>query len=216
MISQGSWIVKQSVGRKACLVGQALEMNYFQGKNYMEVNMQKFHPMKLLNGNNSKDLSTKQNFQSISNLFISCVCDAYPQLGIDIGSSTVARGVVSLVLGYLNNLVIEMAFLIQVNQHYPSNTSLKFDCLPRYWMFQTNEIWTPPSLSVYKSWSSYIVFAYYEDIAHSINGMNMFYDKPSYERELHDDDACKPIWIFREIHQKSCQKSFLELVGSTI
>lgn len=36
------------------------------------------------------------------------------QLGIDIGSSTVARGVVSLVLGYLNNLVIEMAFLIQV------------------------------------------------------------------------------------------------------
>lgn len=36
------------------------------------------------------------------------------QLGIDVGSSTVARGVVSLVLGYLNNLVIEMAFLIQV------------------------------------------------------------------------------------------------------
>lgn len=38
------------------------------------------------------------------------------QLGVDIGSSTVARGVVGLVLGYLNNLVIEMAFLIQVNQ----------------------------------------------------------------------------------------------------
>jgi len=36
------------------------------------------------------------------------------QLGVDIGSSTVARGVVSLVLGYLNHLVIEMAFLIQV------------------------------------------------------------------------------------------------------
>lgn len=39
------------------------------------------------------------------------------QLGIDIGSSTVARGVVSLVLGYLSNLVIEMAFLIQVGPH---------------------------------------------------------------------------------------------------
>ncbi|KAG6436152.1 hypothetical protein SASPL_101036 [Salvia splendens] len=37
------------------------------------------------------------------------------QLGVDIGSSTVARGVVSLVLGYLNNLVIEMAFLVQAN-----------------------------------------------------------------------------------------------------
>ncbi|PIN08522.1 hypothetical protein CDL12_18895 [Handroanthus impetiginosus] len=71
-ISKGSWIVKQSVGRKACLIGQALEINYFRGKNYLE-------------------------------------------LGIDIGSSTVARGVVGLVLGYLNNLVIEMAFLIQGN-----------------------------------------------------------------------------------------------------
>ncbi|KAG4961253.1 Protein ENHANCED DISEASE RESISTANCE 2-like [Glycine soja] len=71
-ISKGSWIVKQSVGKKACLVGQALEINYFQGSNYLE-------------------------------------------LGVDIGSSTVARGVVSLVLGYLNHLVIEMAFLIQGN-----------------------------------------------------------------------------------------------------
>ncbi|KAK4403888.1 protein ENHANCED DISEASE RESISTANCE 2 [Sesamum angolense] len=71
-ISKGSWIVKQSVGKKSCLIGQALEVNYFQGKNYLE-------------------------------------------LDIDVGSSTVARGVVSLVLGYLNNLVIEMAFLIQGN-----------------------------------------------------------------------------------------------------
>lgn len=71
-ISKGPWIVKQSVGKKACLAGQALEINYFCGENYIE-------------------------------------------LGIDIGSSTVARGVVSLVLGYLNNLVIEMAFLIQAN-----------------------------------------------------------------------------------------------------
>ncbi|GMH07118.1 hypothetical protein Nepgr_008958 [Nepenthes gracilis] len=73
-ISKGSWIVKQSVGKKACLIGQALEINYFRGKNYIE-------------------------------------------LGVDIGSSTIARGVVSLVLGYLNNLVIEMAFLIQANTH---------------------------------------------------------------------------------------------------
>ncbi|RWW55395.1 hypothetical protein BHE74_00037973 [Ensete ventricosum] len=69
-ISKGSWIVKQSVGKKACLVGQALNINYFCGSNYIE-------------------------------------------LGVDVGSSTVARGVVSLVLGYLSNLVIEMAFLIQ-------------------------------------------------------------------------------------------------------
>ncbi|KAM3374195.1 protein ENHANCED DISEASE RESISTANCE 2-like isoform X1 [Capsicum galapagoense] len=71
-ISKGPWIVKQSVGKKACLVGQALEINYFRGKNYLE-------------------------------------------LDIDVGSSTVARGVVSLVVGYLSNLVIEMAFLVQAN-----------------------------------------------------------------------------------------------------
>ena len=58
----------------------------------------------------------------ISNFYLSVILhlvlilkSLYPfQLGIDIGSSTVARGVVSLVLGYLNHLVIEMAFLIQV------------------------------------------------------------------------------------------------------
>ncbi|WOL12950.1 protein ENHANCED DISEASE RESISTANCE 2-like isoform X2 [Canna indica] len=71
-ITKGAWIVKQSVGRKACLMGRALEINYFHGRNYLE-------------------------------------------LGIDIGSSTVARGVMGLVLGYLNNLVIEMAFLIEGN-----------------------------------------------------------------------------------------------------
>ncbi|KAG9445613.1 hypothetical protein H6P81_011741 [Aristolochia fimbriata] len=71
-ISKGSWIVKQSVGKKACLLGQALVLNYFQGSNYLEID-------------------------------------------VDVGSSTVARGVVSLVLGYLNNLVIEMAFLLQAN-----------------------------------------------------------------------------------------------------
>lgn len=53
------------------------------------------------------------------------------QLGIDIGSSTVARGVVSLVLGYLNNLVIEMAFLVQVTRSdlvtpFSSSGALRF------------------------------------------------------------------------------------------
>ncbi|TKY49546.1 ENHANCED DISEASE RESISTANCE 2 [Spatholobus suberectus] len=41
----------------------------------------------------------------------------HSQLGVNIGTSTVARGVVSFVLGYLNHLVIEMAFLIQGNTH---------------------------------------------------------------------------------------------------
>lgn len=40
--------------------------------------------------------------------------DVNLQVAIDVGSSTVARSVVSLVIGYLNSLVIEMAFLMQV------------------------------------------------------------------------------------------------------
>lgn len=53
---------------------------------------------------------------SVTEIDANCEICGYIQLGIDIGSSTVARGVVSLVLGYLNNLVIEMAFLVQVEQ----------------------------------------------------------------------------------------------------
>jgi hypothetical protein len=52
------------------------------------------------------------------------------QLGIDIGSSTVARGVVSLVLGYLSNLVIEMAFLVQVKLNQLFSHWLNYNSVP--------------------------------------------------------------------------------------
>ncbi|KAE8686307.1 Ribophorin I isoform 1 [Hibiscus syriacus] len=84
-ISKGSWIVKQSVGKKACLLGQALDTRYFRGKNYLEAE-------------------------------------------IDIGSSTVARGIANLVLGYLNNLVVEMAFIIQGNTQEELPESLLGTC----------------------------------------------------------------------------------------
>lgn len=71
-IAKGPWIVKQSVGKTACLIGQALEITYHIDKTYIE-------------------------------------------LDVDIGSSSVAKGVVNLVLSYLSNLVIELAFLIQAN-----------------------------------------------------------------------------------------------------
>ncbi|GFY87490.1 pleckstrin homology (PH) and lipid-binding START domains-containing protein [Actinidia rufa] len=94
-ISKGSWIVKQSVGKKACLVGQALEVKYNRGKNYLE-------------------------------------------LGIDVGSTTVARGVVILVLGYLNNLLIEMAFLIQVIELYSLEFTNSYpNSLSELWTYST-------------------------------------------------------------------------------
>ncbi|PWA87231.1 pleckstrin (PH) and lipid-binding START domains-containing protein [Artemisia annua] len=94
-ISKGSWLVKQSVGKKACLVGQALEVTYYRGENYLEI----------------EDTN--------------CI-DAL--LDIDVGSSTVARGVVNLVLGYLNNLIVEMAFLIQANSEDELPESLLGTC----------------------------------------------------------------------------------------
>ncbi|GKU91700.1 hypothetical protein SLEP1_g5533 [Rubroshorea leprosula] len=84
-ISTGSWIVKQCVGKKACLIGQALECHYYRGTNYLEIE-------------------------------------------IDVGSSTLARGVMNFVLGYFNNLVIEMAFLIQGNTQEELPESLLGTC----------------------------------------------------------------------------------------
>lgn len=114
--------MKQSVGKKSCLVGQALEVNYFRGKNYLEVKIQKYIYIYNYNNylNQKQHSYIERDIVHIINLYI-CMY----QLGIDVGSSTVARGVVSLVLGYLNNLVIEMAFLIQVILHpHPTTYSI--------------------------------------------------------------------------------------------
>ncbi|XP_052884877.1 protein ENHANCED DISEASE RESISTANCE 2-like isoform X1 [Gossypium arboreum] len=71
-VSEGSWIVKQSVGKRGSLLCQTLEAQYFRGKNYMEVD-------------------------------------------VDVASSTVARSVCNLVIGYFSSMVLELAFVIQGN-----------------------------------------------------------------------------------------------------
>ncbi|KAL0390534.1 UNVERIFIED_CONTAM: protein ENHANCED DISEASE RESISTANCE 2 [Sesamum calycinum] len=100
-ISKGSWIVKQSVGKKACLVGQALEINYFHGKNYLELTC-------WASVNFYLDMES-MIWNSLVIIYI------IHSLGSILAHQLFARGVVSLVLGYLNNLVIEMAFLVQAN-----------------------------------------------------------------------------------------------------
>ncbi|KAL6544190.1 Protein ENHANCED DISEASE RESISTANCE 2 [Orobanche gracilis] len=71
-VPKGSWIVRQSVGSTACLLGKAVDCNYIRCPNYLEVD-------------------------------------------VDIGSSTVAKGVLGLVLGVITTLVVDMAFLVQAN-----------------------------------------------------------------------------------------------------
>nr|GMD97363.1 protein ENHANCED DISEASE RESISTANCE 2-like isoform X1 [Ipomoea batatas] len=71
-VPKGSWIVRQSVGSAACLLGKAVDCNYSRGPKYLEVD-------------------------------------------VDIGSSTVANGVLGLVIGVITTLVVDMAFLLQGN-----------------------------------------------------------------------------------------------------
>jgi Protein ENHANCED DISEASE RESISTANCE 2, C-terminal len=37
--TQGSWIVRQSVGAKPCLVGKAVDITYIRGPSYLEVTL---------------------------------------------------------------------------------------------------------------------------------------------------------------------------------
>ncbi|KAH7297228.1 hypothetical protein KP509_26G060300 [Ceratopteris richardii] len=71
-VPKGSWIVRQSVGSTPCILGKAVDCNYYRGKKYLEVD-------------------------------------------VDIGSSTVANGVLGLVFGVVATLVVDMAFLVQGN-----------------------------------------------------------------------------------------------------
>lgn len=93
------------------------------------------------------------------------------QLDIDVGSSTVARGVVSLVVGYLNNLVIEMAFLVQVMfmSHSPFKHMVlncgKCQCCQLHWNF--NE--------VDKHWVSYW---------NNVTIWNIFLHRPTQQRSF--------------------------------
>ena len=41
-ITQGSWIVRQSVGSTPCLLGKAVDCNYIRGPKYLEVKLQLF------------------------------------------------------------------------------------------------------------------------------------------------------------------------------
>uniref|UniRef100_A0A0D6QSV2 START domain-containing protein n=1 Tax=Araucaria cunninghamii TaxID=56994 RepID=A0A0D6QSV2_ARACU len=71
-VPKGSWIVRQSVGSTPCILGKAVDCNYYRGPKYLEVD-------------------------------------------VDIGSSTVANGVLGIVCGVVTTLVVDMAFLVQGN-----------------------------------------------------------------------------------------------------
>lgn len=68
-----------------------------------------------------QSFSLKMN--SFYNLFIIICYDA--QIDVDIGSSSVARSVIGIVLGYVTSLVVDLAILIEVFTHFLTSLSTK-------------------------------------------------------------------------------------------
>ena len=101
---QGSWIVRQSVGSTPCLLGKAVDCNYIRGPKYLEVNTIQ---ISLVPDITSKLLGRQHQLFGLT-WFIQL------QVDVDIGSSTVANGVLGLVIGVITTLVVDMAFLVQV------------------------------------------------------------------------------------------------------
>lgn len=96
--------MRQSVGSTPCLLGKAVDCTYIRDPSYLEVI--------ILN------LITAIKFIQHSQLNCSFL---YPlQIDVDIGSSTVANGVLGLVIGVITSLVVDMAFLVQVRSFFLS------------------------------------------------------------------------------------------------
>lgn len=104
---QGSWIVRQSVGSTPCLLGKAVDCNYIRGPKYLEViySCQIFFSFLLTYW----VLWLARFFQYKYVIWFIIL-----QIDVDIGSSTVANGVLGLVIGVITSLVVDMAFLVQV------------------------------------------------------------------------------------------------------
>jgi hypothetical protein len=58
------------------------------------------------------------------------------QFEVNIGSSMVANGIMGMVVGYITNLVVDMAFLVQVKEPFVSFLCLKSVCL---WKFSNSK-----------------------------------------------------------------------------
>ncbi|KAL4564111.1 hypothetical protein LXL04_028163 [Taraxacum kok-saghyz] len=83
-IVDGYWMVKRAVGTKACLLGKAVTCKYLRQDNFLEV----------------KDVNAPLMIKV--NL-----------IDVDVGSSSVARSVVGIVLGYVTSIVVDLAILIE-------------------------------------------------------------------------------------------------------
>jgi hypothetical protein len=60
--------------------------------------------------------------------------DVTVQIDVDIGSSTVANGVLGLVCGVITTLVVDMAFLVQVSLIYSESHVCSEKKIIKHWL----------------------------------------------------------------------------------
>ncbi|KAE8713998.1 leucine-rich repeat receptor-like protein kinase TDR-like [Hibiscus syriacus] len=92
-IVEGYWMVKRAVGTKACLLGKAVACKYFRQDNFWSF------------------------IDLLDEVFLipTVAESSIMQIDVDIGSSSVARSVIGLVLGYVTSLVVDLAILMEAN-----------------------------------------------------------------------------------------------------
>lgn len=130
--------MRQSVGSTPCLLGKAVDCSYLRGPDYLEVSpfISNIVPIQLLLVNNEHgSVEFRWNKKkTVFFFFSSCTyykptTDAFLilQVDVDIGSSAVANGVLGLVFGVVTTLVVDMAFLIQVQSLFrPVSSTIQF------------------------------------------------------------------------------------------
>lgn len=91
-------MVKQAAGTRPVPIGQVMEVRYFRGEKYLEVSYCYCWYLSI----------KSSSIPLIFPLFHS------PKLDVNMGSSSIVRGVMSLVFGYITNLVVDMAFVVRV------------------------------------------------------------------------------------------------------
>ncbi|CAJ1975570.1 unnamed protein product [Sphenostylis stenocarpa] len=107
-IVEGYWMVKRAVGTKACLLGKAVTCKYFKQDNFFESLLCGISWSLWVNMNNLYTYgSPVANPLSVRQLTL---------IDVDIGSSSVARSVIGLVLGYVTSLVVDLAILIEAKE----------------------------------------------------------------------------------------------------
>ncbi|KAF8400559.1 hypothetical protein HHK36_013858 [Tetracentron sinense] len=96
-IVEGYWMVKRAVGTKACLLGKAVTCNYLRQDNFLE------------------EMDDSGSIALLSHIKLA-VDETLIEIDVNIGSSSVAKSIIGLVLGSVTSIVVDLAILIEARE----------------------------------------------------------------------------------------------------